>query len=109
MERYGPGPGSTILFLLPYTEQNHHSRSHGAVNEAIALFIATLPTVLFPLFLFVPTWLKCNTWQHQEYNAVFQGAPFLMVMICVASVALMMPGHGLVSKQDSQDPNVDTP
>lgn len=79
------------------------------LNEAIALFIITLPTVLFPLFLFAPTWLNYSTWQHQGYIAIFQAASFLMAIICLGRIALMLPRHGLVSKKKAQNPNVDRP
>ena len=79
------------------------------LNEAIALFITTLPTVLFPLFLFAPAWLNYSTWDYHGYVAVFQGTPFLMVVICLVSIAFMLPWHGLASKKDSQRPNVDRP
>jgi len=79
------------------------------LNEAIALFITTLPTVLFPLFLFTPAWLNYSSWDHQGYIAVFQGTPFLMVVIFVASIAVLLPRHGIVSMKDAKNPNVDKP
>jgi len=79
------------------------------LNEAIALFITTLPTVMFPLFLFAPAWLNYSTWQHHGYIAIFQATPFLMVTICLLSIAIMWPRHGLVSKKDAKNPNVDKP
>ena len=79
------------------------------LNEAIALFITTLPTVLFPLFLFAPAWFKVSTWDHQGYIAIFQGTPFLIVAICLISIALMLPRYGLVSKKDAKNPNADKP
>ena len=79
------------------------------LNEAIALFVTTLPTVLFPLFLFAPAWLKFSTWDHQGYIAIFQGTPFLIVAICLISIGLMVPRHGLVSKKDHKNPNADRP
>ena len=79
------------------------------LNEAIALFITTLPTVLFPLLLFAPAWLNYSTWDHHGYIAIFQGTPFLMVVICLVSIAVMMPRYGLVSKKDAKNPNVDKP
>ena len=79
------------------------------LNEAIALSVTTLPTVLFPLFLFAPAWLEFSTWDHQGYIAIFQGTPFLIVAICLISIALMLPRHGLVSKKDAKNPNADRP
>ena len=79
------------------------------LNEAIALFVTTLPTVLFPLFLFAPSWFKFSTWDHQGYIAIFQGTPFLIVAICLISIALMLPRYGLVSKKDAKNPNADRP
>ena len=79
------------------------------LNEAIALFVTTLPTVLFPLFLFAPAWFKVSTWDHQGYIAIFQGTPFLIVAICLTSIALMLPRYGLVSKKDARNPNADKP
>lgn len=79
------------------------------LNEAIALFITTLPTVLFPLFLFAPAWLSYSTWDHHGYIAIFQGTPFLMLFTCLVSIAFMSPRYGLVSRKDTKNPNVDKP
>jgi hypothetical protein len=66
------------------------------LNRAIALFIMTLHMVLSPLFLFAPAWLRVSTWDHQGYIAVCKGMPFLIVAVCLMSIALMLPRYGLV-------------
>ncbi|CZT51341.1 uncharacterized protein RSE6_12471 [Rhynchosporium secalis] len=77
------------------------------LNEAIALFVTTIPTLLFPLFLFAPSYLDWSTYEHHGYIAKFLGTPFLMVVICVSTIALMWPKFGLVSPKDAKKPNED--
>ncbi|KAM7220167.1 hypothetical protein V8F06_004495 [Rhypophila decipiens] len=48
------------------------------VNEAIALFAVTLPTMASPLLLFIPTWLGSTTCQHHGYIAMFQSSPLVV-------------------------------
>ncbi|KAF9884960.1 hypothetical protein FE257_000870 [Aspergillus nanangensis] len=80
------------------------------LNEAIALFITTVPSMLvFPLFLFAPSWLGYDTWTHHGYIATFLGSPFLMVVICLVCIGLQFPLHGLVSLKDPRRPNADRP
>ncbi|KAL4982227.1 hypothetical protein BDW68DRAFT_182751 [Aspergillus falconensis] len=78
------------------------------LNEAIALFATTVPTMLlFPLFLFAPSWLGWDTWTHHGSIAGFLGSPFLMVIICLLCIALQYPRHGLVASKNPRAPNED--
>ncbi|KAK8012297.1 hypothetical protein PG991_009672 [Apiospora marii] len=76
-------------------------------NEAIALFIAALPSFLTPLLLFLPSWMGMSTYDHQGYIGAFLASPFLMVVACLSVVGLLSPWHGLESKKDPQRPNAD--
>ncbi|KAK7953542.1 hypothetical protein PG996_014435 [Apiospora saccharicola] len=78
-------------------------------NEAIALFIAALPSFLTPLLLFLPSWTGMSTYEHQGYIGAFLASPFLMVVACLSVVAILTPWHGLESKKDPQRPNADKP
>lgn len=78
-------------------------------NEAIALFFAALPSFLLPLMLFLPPWMNLSTYQHHGYIGAFLGSPFLIVAACLTGVGLLIPWHGVVSKKDPKQPNVDKP
>ncbi|KAJ8124050.1 hypothetical protein ONZ43_g143 [Nemania bipapillata] len=78
-------------------------------NEAIALFVAVLPSFLTPLLLFLPTWFGLDTFQHHGYIGLFLASPFAIVVSCVTVVGLLAPWYGFVSKKDPQRPNADKP
>jgi hypothetical protein len=78
-------------------------------NEAIALLVATVSAVCFPLLLFVPTWLNLSTWEHHGNIGAFFGSPFLIVFAAVGTTIILAPRYGLVSKKDIKKPNEDKP
>lgn len=78
-------------------------------NEAIALFVAALPSFLTPLLLFLPSWTGMSTYEHQGYIGAFLASPFLMVVACLSVVGILSPWHGLESKKNPQRPNADKP
>ena len=63
--------------------------------------------LLFPLFLFSPSWLGWDTWSHHGSIARFLGSPFLMVIICLLCIAIQYPRHGLVAAKNPRAPNED--
>ncbi|WEW58625.1 hypothetical protein PRK78_004093 [Emydomyces testavorans] len=79
------------------------------LNEAIALFITTIPTLVAPLLLFVPAWLNYSTWDHHGFIAMFHGTPILIVIIFMVGIISLRPRHGWVSKKDVKNANVDKP
>ncbi|KAI8630519.1 hypothetical protein F5Y19DRAFT_48546 [Xylariaceae sp. FL1651] len=76
-------------------------------NEAIALFLAAIPSFLPPLLLFLPPWLGMSTFQHHGYIGLFLASPFFIVMSCLTGVALLTPWYGLVAKKDPNNPHSD--
>ncbi|EEP76515.1 predicted protein [Uncinocarpus reesii 1704] len=79
------------------------------LNEAISLFMTTIPALLCPLLLFVPVWLNYSTWSHHGFIAIFHVSPILVILIFIAGVIILLPRHGLVSKKDAKNPDADKP